>query len=72
MPYVGKMCTYEQRENKMKNKTGNYLFELIEARTNRKDLYFGAYIDAREQGNLSRFINHSCDFNCRFQLVNLF
>ena len=65
MPYVGEMCTYEQREKKMKNKTANYLFELIE-----NNLEFsGAFIDARLHGNLSRFINHSCDFSCRFQLV---
>lgn len=31
----------------------------------------GWYIDAREKGNLSRFINHSCDPNCHLSPVNV-
>jgi len=31
----------------------------------------GYYVDAREYANLSRFINHSCDPNCRVASVNV-
>ena len=31
----------------------------------------GWYIDAREKGNLSRFINHSCEPNCHLSPVNV-
>ena len=31
----------------------------------------GWYIDARVKGNLSRFINHSCDPNCHLEPVNV-
>ena len=35
------------------------------------ELMNGWYIDARERGNMSRFINHSCDPNCQLQRVNV-
>ena len=31
----------------------------------------GWYIDARHEANLSRFINHSCDPNCKLETVNV-
>ena len=35
------------------------------------ELESGWYIDAREKGGLSRFINHSCDPNCQLQRTNV-
>ena len=35
------------------------------------ELEHGFYIDARVKGNLSRFINHSCDPNCQLQRTNV-
>jgi SET domain-containing protein len=63
MNYVGEVCDFEEQENRKKNEQGGYIFALVE----RKDLKL--YIDARNYGNLSRFINHSCDANCEFMIV---
>ena len=35
------------------------------------DLGAGWFVDAREKGNLARFINHSCDGNCVTQKINV-
>ena len=35
------------------------------------ELQTGWYIDARHEANLSRFINHSCDPNCKIVSVNV-
>lgn len=35
------------------------------------ELENGIYLDARERGNPSRFINHSCDPNCELQKWNV-
>jgi hypothetical protein len=32
------------------------------------ELDSGIYVDGREKGNLSRFINHSCDPNCELSV----
>jgi hypothetical protein len=34
-------------------------------------LQSGWFLDARVQGNLSRFINHSCEPNCRLSAINV-
>lgn len=35
------------------------------------ELDSGIYVDGREKGNLSRFINHSCDPNCELSVREL-
>jgi histone-lysine N-methyltransferase ASH1L len=29
------------------------------------------FIDARKKGNQTRFVNHSCDPNCRYKKINV-
>jgi SET domain-containing protein len=70
MNYTGRICNHVQRNLKMKMNEANYLFGLIEIMDKRtREISFGAYIDAYNEGNLTRFINHSCDFNCIFEIV---
>ncbi|KAJ6641712.1 putative histone-lysine N-methyltransferase Mes-4 [Pseudolycoriella hygida] len=58
--YVGELITeaeFQQRYNRKESHSGiqHYYF---------MDYSKGLYIDADQKGNLSRFINHSCDPNC--------
>ena len=55
--YVGKII--QQSENYSKDQT--YMYELISTQQKNNNYYI---IDGKEYGNLSRFLNHSCDPNC--------
>ncbi|GMH71126.1 hypothetical protein TrST_g11329 [Triparma strigata] len=66
--YVGEVLTEQQTNERLEeherlhpNDPNFYLMELEH----------GFYIDARVKGNLSRFINHSCDPNCQLQRTNV-
>lgn len=60
--YVGEVIDDEEEEKRLKQYYEN----------NEKSFYImqsdsDTYIDARNKGNISRFINHSCEPNCIFQ-----
>ena len=62
--YVGEVLTEQMLADRMED----------HAKTNPNDvnmyvmeLEFGLYLDARQKGNVSRFINHSCSPNCELQ-----
>lgn len=66
--YVGEVINEKEKRNRLDDWTLNnphdtnfYVMQLEP----------GWYIDAREKGNLSRYINHSCDPNCRLVPVNV-
>jgi len=62
--YVGEVLTDEMLDERMAtharthpNDVNMYVMELES----------GLYLDARQKGNVSRFINHSCEGNCELQ-----
>lgn len=64
LEYVGEVCDYRE----FKSRTKQY------SRQGYEHYYFMALnadevIDATQKGNVSRFINHSCDPNCETQKV---
>lgn len=66
--YVGEVVREKEKERR--------LSEWESDRPNDHNFYMmslcqGWYIDARLQGNLSRFINHSCDPNCVLLQINV-
>lgn len=67
MEYVGEVLDYKT----FKSRTKQY------AKSGESHFYFMALnadevIDASYKGNVSRFINHSCDPNCETQKVSIF
>ena len=67
MEYVGEVLDYRE----FKSRTKQY------SKDKNKHFYFMALnadevIDATNKGNISRFINHSCDPNCETQKVSYF
>lgn len=59
--YVGELITENERQRRQSRK---------QSETGDQHYYFmtyskGLYIDAEKKGNESRFVNHSCDPNCR-------
>ena len=68
LEYVGEVLNDEQITKRLHDheeyKPNDPNFYIME-------LQHGWYIDARDKGNLSRFINHSCDPNCELQRINV-
>jgi len=70
--YVGeiidKISAYEKIEKNRLRKKNNYVLQIREIY---KNMVVNTFIDAEEKGNLSRFINHSCEPNLYFDLVRV-
>lgn len=60
--YVGEVIDDEEEERRLNEyyKSNEKSFYIMQSDTD-------TYIDARNKGNISRFINHSCEPNCIFQ-----
>eukprot|EP00551_Chaetoceros_affinis_P010393 CAMPEP_0203685310 /NCGR_PEP_ID=MMETSP0090-20130426/48480_1 /ASSEMBLY_ACC=CAM_ASM_001088 /TAXON_ID=426623 /ORGANISM="Chaetoceros affinis, Strain CCMP159" /LENGTH=783 /DNA_ID=CAMNT_0050554499 /DNA_START=156 /DNA_END=2504 /DNA_ORIENTATION=+ len=68
LEYVGEIIDEKMKRNRLdawsKDHPNDPNFYIMQ-------LQSGWYIDAREKGGLSRFINHSCDPNCHLMPVNV-
>ena len=65
MEYVGEVLNYEQfqsRARAYKREGGDKHYYFMALNTDE-------IVDASKKGNISRFINHSCDPNCETQKV---
>ena len=49
-------------------KNYNYVMKI---RENYQNMTINTFIDAEEKGNLSRFLNHSCDPNLYFDIIRV-
>jgi histone-lysine N-methyltransferase SETD2 len=67
MEYVGEVLDYQlfKKRSKQYSKAGQQHFYFMAI--NPEEI-----VDATVKGNISRFINHSCDPNCETQKVCLF
>lgn len=59
--YVGEVIAEKEKETRLKNGQGNYIMQYG----------WKMFIDSRQYGNLSRFINHSCEANCKSEKVKI-
>jgi len=70
--YVGeiidKATAFERIERNKIRRKNNYVLQLREIY---KNLVVNTFIDAEEKGNVSRFINHSCDPNLYFDIIRI-
>lgn len=70
--YVGeiidKNTAYEKIDRNKLRKRNNYVLQVREVY---KNMVVNTFIDAEEKGNISRFINHSCDPNMYFDIVRI-
>jgi hypothetical protein len=70
--YVGKIISKNSANEKIKlnlmRKKPNYVLQI---RENYEKLIINTFIDAEEKGNVSRFLNHSCEPNLFFDIVRI-
>lgn len=65
---INKTFAIEKIERNKKEKKPNYI---LQVRENYEKIIINTFIDAEEYGNMSRFINHSCDPNLYFDFVRV-
>lgn len=70
--YIGNIITKNEAEQKIHfnliNQRPNYILQLKEEYPN---IIISTYIDSEKYGNLSRFINHSCEPNLDFEIIRI-
>jgi len=70
--YVGeildKNSAHEKIEKNKLRKRNNYVIQVREVY---KNMIVNTFIDSEEKGNVTRFINHSCDANMYFDIVRI-
>eukprot|EP01038_Epipyxis_sp_PR26KG_P013587 gene13587-18237_t len=60
MEYVGELISTKELYRRLKGLNKRHLYVM--------QLKTGVYLDAREKGSISRFINHSCEPNCTIEI----
>ena len=65
---VGKDQALEKIHSNFVKKKANYVLQI---RENYQNMTINTFIDAEEKGNVSRFINHSCDPNIYFDVIRV-
>lgn len=70
--YVGQIISKEAATEKIHSnfmkKKANYVLQI---RENYENMTINTYIDAEENGNVSRFLNHSCEPNLYFDIIRV-
>jgi SET domain-containing protein len=70
--YVGVILSKDSANDKIQlnkiKKKNNYVLQI---RENYETMTVNTYIDAEEKGNVSRFLNHSCNSNLFFDIIRI-
>jgi len=70
--YIGQIISKQQAEDKLHfnlmKKKANYVLQI---RENYEKMIINTFIDAENKGNVSRFLNHSCDPNLYFDIIRI-
>lgn len=72
--YAGELLTASEAQNRHSNsKPGdmNYIVCLIERSTGKDQTIHRTFIDPTRRGNIGRYLNHSCDPNCKIISVRV-